>query len=111
MSEKHPLVDHDSVGRRIDLLMQLHKMWSDGLAAMIRGTYHSEWEIEKIKELEAAIKLLNNYMMLGYSDVEYAHEINKLAQLSPEDKKLFGLPEDFVLPKSPEFRPDTGDFT
>jgi len=112
MSEIHPIVNHDEVGRRIDVLMKLHNWWSDGLAALLRSTYISDWDQERIYELESAIKLLNNYMMLGYSSTEYAREINKMATLSPEEKEFFDLPEDFKLTPLEPYKPnETEDMT
>jgi len=105
------VVNHNDILRRIDALMELHWLWGRGLSALLQTTYHSEWEEDRIDDLEGALKLLTNYAMIGYSDVCYAHEINKLAELSKEDKAFFKLPENYKLPPLKEWKPNTGDMT
>lgn len=109
MSQISPLVNHDEIGRRIDHLAELHWFWSKGLHVFMQGEWHSEWEKTKQKELETALNLLENYMMLGFSSADYAKEINRVTELSKEDKEFFKLPEDFKVSPLAEYKPDKNE--
>ena len=74
----------DDVGTRIEHMSDLQDIWSGGLAMLLSGTYHAPQELDQVKELEIALKLLENHMTHAYSDVKYAKDINDLPR-NPED--------------------------
>ena len=87
------LYDMDDVGTRAEHMSDLQDIWSGGLAMLLSGTYHAPQEldddgncVEQVKELEIALKLLENHMTHAYSDVKYAKDINDLP-IDPRDIK------------------------
>ena len=76
----------DDVGTRIEHMSDLQDIWSGGLAMLLSGTYHAPQELDQVKELEIALKLLENHMTHAYSDVKYAKDINDLP-IDPRDIK------------------------
>jgi hypothetical protein len=75
----------NDLGTRIQHLSDLHELWSSGLEIMLRGTYHSEPELELIKELEICLKHLTNHMAKDYGieQVKYAKIINEIGTTPP----------------------------
>jgi len=80
----------NDVGRRIDFLMDLHELWSTGLAIVTSiNVPHNAMEVERAKELEHALRLLSYHLQNDYDQTPYAVEINELpkhAQDIPDDK-------------------------
>lgn len=71
--------DFDHIGRRIEHLMDLHKMWSDGYAILTRpNMHHSPSEYELAEKFKSALSLLSAHMAKDYNQSIYAKEINRL---------------------------------
>jgi hypothetical protein len=77
-------VDMDHIGKRIEHLMELHELWSEGLRIASIG-HITEDDKVRIVELGSAIRLLEFYMQANYDDYpEYGRTINLLPK-NPED--------------------------
>jgi hypothetical protein len=74
------------IGTRLQHLMDLQKVWSDALGILTSGTYHSKQEKDRAARLEIALGMLDHYLALGYNDLTYAQEINKLPKSAEEIK-------------------------
>jgi|SRR6185295_14561665 len=74
----------EDVGRRIDHLSDLQELWGWGLAALTAGTYHTDSEMAQAKELEIALKLLEQHMLIGFDPTKYAQVINNLPEKAEE---------------------------
>ena len=66
------------VGTRLEHLADLQDLWGWALGTLTAGTYHTTLEVEQAKELEIALRLLEQHMVIGYSPTTYAQVINNL---------------------------------
>lgn len=80
------VLDMDDVGTRMQHMVELYDIWTEGLACMNNGHYLTVGDKARIEELEHAIKLLTYHMKNGYSDTTYAREINQI----PAPEKVEG---------------------
>jgi hypothetical protein len=69
--------------RRIDYLMDLHMLWSDGLAIATQG-YMTKSDKEMQVKLEHAIELLDVHMQNDFSFQPYSKGINDLPKNAKE---------------------------
>ena len=79
----------NDIGRRIDFLMQLHDLWSAGLALATQG-YMTTSDKEMEVKLKNALELLNNHLVNDYDCIPYGRAINdipKNAEDIPDDNK------------------------
>lgn len=100
----------DEVGTRIEHMAELHKIWGNTLHILLmrQGSLETDANSEKIKKLEDALELLENYMTISYSDAKYASEIDNTVQLPLADKAVLGLPEEHRLPEPKSYEPYEG---
>ena len=76
--------------RRVDYLMDLHLLWSDGLAIATQG-YMTTSDKEMEIKLRHAIELLDNHLQNDFSFLPYSRSINdipKKAEDIPNDKNI-----------------------
>lgn len=73
----------EDVGRRIDHLMDLQRMWSDAVGIIEARSYTSTYEDEQKEKLQAALEMLNAYLGNTWEQWVYGRTINAL----PKDAK------------------------
>ena len=84
-SRNHKALSHGDVGTRIEHLMELQDFWSTAYSIMTaKNTWPSTIEIERAKQLQTALDLLQNVLEKEYNFTIYAIEINDLPKNAKE---------------------------
>lgn len=63
--------------RRIDYLLDLHDIWSAGLALLTSPGWHNALELDQAKKLEGALELLGYHLTNAYDPSFLAKQINE----------------------------------
>jgi len=77
----------DDEGKRRDHLMDLHKLWTDGLSILLTQMSGSPTDIEKERQvkIENAIELLEAYLLKDYAfNIEFGKVIDQLPKIKDE---------------------------
>ena len=90
-TRNHKALSPGDVGTRIEHLMELQDFWNTAYGILTaKNTWHSTVEIERAKQLQTALDLLQNVLEKEYNFTIYAIEINDLpknAKEIPDAKK------------------------